>query len=58
MNAATPLPTTLQEAIIYFANADNCHAFMVSLRWPDGKVSCPRCGSARVSYLAPTRLWK
>jgi hypothetical protein len=31
---------------------------MVSLRWPDGKVVCPNCGSLRVSYLAPVGLWK
>ncbi|MBZ5544288.1 MAG: hypothetical protein LAO07_11510 [Acidobacteriia bacterium] len=29
---------TLQEAIIHFADYDNCHALMIQLRWPDGKV--------------------
>jgi hypothetical protein len=29
-------PTTLQEAIVFFSDPDNCHAFMVSLRWADG----------------------
>jgi transposase-like protein len=51
-------PTTLQEAIIYFSNPDNCHAFMVSLRWPDGKVRCPQCGSDDVKYLPNARLFK
>ena len=31
-------PKTLQEAIIYFADYENCKDFMVSLRWPDGVV--------------------
>ncbi len=31
-------PKTLQQAIIHFANPDNCLQFMVKLRWPDGKV--------------------
>ncbi len=49
---------TLQEAIIHFANYDNCHALMVQLRWPDGKVKCPHCGAEKVTYLAKNRVWK
>ena len=30
-------PSTLQEAIIYFADADNCLGYMVAHRWPDGR---------------------
>jgi transposase-like protein len=41
--------TTLQEAIIYFADYENCHAYLMSRRWPDG-VACPRCGSRNVLY--------
>jgi hypothetical protein len=51
-------PTTLQEAIIYFADYANCHDAMVAVRWPDGVVKCPRCGSARVTYLENAKLWK
>jgi len=49
---------TLQEAIIYFADYDNCHKLMMQLRWPDGKVQCPRCGADKVTYLAKNRVWK
>ena len=31
-------PITLQEAIIFYANPDNCLRKLVSKRWPDGKV--------------------
>src|SRR5664279_2085648 len=31
---------------------------MVELRWPDGKVKCPHCGSEKVTYLAKNRVWK
>lgn len=55
MNSA---PKTLQEAILYFANFENCKAFMVSLRWPDGVVKCPRCGVEKVTWLAKSRVWK
>ena len=47
-------PKTLQEAIIYFADADNCLRYMVAHRWPDGVV-CPTCGRKDVTYLRPRR---
>src|SRR5947209_11612744 len=53
-----PLPKTLQEAITYFADFENCKAFMVDLRWPDGKVKCPQCGSEHVAYLEKACVWK
>ena len=51
-------PRTLRQAILYFADYENCHAAMVSVRWPDGKVACPQCGSERVTYLSSARVWK
>ena len=51
-------PRTLQEAVIHFSNFENCHQYMMKLRWPDGKVLCPRCGSADVSYLPNARVFK
>jgi transposase-like protein len=51
-------PRTLQEAIQYFADFENCREFMVAVRWPDGKVTCPTCGSEKVTYLAKARLYK
>jgi len=49
---------TLQEAMIYFADFENCKKVMISMRWPDGKVVCPRCGSEKVTWLAKARVWK
>jgi len=48
---------TLQEAIIYFADADNCLNYMVERRWPNG-VTCPTCGSKDVRFLANQRRWE
>jgi transposase-like protein len=31
---------------------------MVDLRWPDGNVTCPQCGSDHVVYLKTARVWK
>jgi transposase-like protein len=49
---------TLQQAITFFSNPDNCLRYMVAVRWPDGKITCPTCGSENVSYLAKQRRWK
>ncbi|HUX68840.1 MAG TPA: IS1595 family transposase [Terriglobales bacterium] len=50
-------PKTLLEAVRFFGDADNCHAYLVAARWPDG-VACPRCGSAAVKYSAKHRRWQ
>jgi transposase-like protein len=51
-------PRTLQEAILHFQDFANCKSFMMELRWPDGAVKCPHCGSARVIWLENARVWK
>ena len=50
-------PKTLQQAIIYFADADNCLTFLAERRWPDGVV-CPRCGSKNVGFIKSRKLWQ
>src|SRR5437763_4403453 len=54
----TKAPTTLQAAIIFFADPENCRQFMTELRWPDGKVICPACGSDSVKWLPNARVFK
>src|SRR5947199_6718730 len=49
---------TLKDAIIHFADFENCKAVMMKLRWPNGVVKCPYCGSEKVTYLAKNRVWK
>jgi transposase-like protein len=51
-------PKTLQEAIVYFSDFENSQRFVIDLRWADGKVRCPSCGSEKVTYLANAHLWK
>ncbi|MGA2537535.1 MAG: IS1595 family transposase [Terracidiphilus sp.] len=50
-------PKSLQEAIVYFSNLDNCVAHLVAQRWPDGVVKCPTCGNEKVKYRAHRRTW-
>jgi transposase-like protein len=52
------IPKTLLEAVNFFADYENCHNFMVRIRWSDGGVKCPTCGSEKLTYLANARLWK
>ena len=51
-------PKSLQDAILFFSNPDNCMAYMVAERWPDGIVICPTCGRNDVSWLAKQRKWQ
>lgn len=51
-------PKSLQEAIVYFSNPDNCISYLAAKRWPNGVV-CPTCGSESVSAFNKDRkTWK
>ena len=50
MNDA-PLPKTLLEAVRYFT-LERCNDYMKSLKWPDGKIVCPKCGNDSCKQLA------
>src|SRR2546422_9673310 len=51
------LPSTLLEAVRYFADLDVANDFVAALRWPDGP-RCPDCGHQEHSYISTRRLWK
>jgi transposase-like protein len=50
-------PTTLTQAIKYFADPKTAIDYFVQIRWPLG-VCCPTCGSTAVSYLANQHRWQ
>jgi transposase-like protein len=52
-------PTTLLEAVTFFADPDRAFEYAVKLRWPNG-VACPRmgCGSASVQFIKTRKLWR
>jgi len=50
------LPSTLQEAIEYFADAQRCLDFAIAMRWPQGPV-CPRCNSLEHRFVKTRTLW-
>ncbi len=59
MEANDSNPQTLQEAILYFANPENCLTYLAARRpeWKNGVV-CPNCGSPKVSFLKNQLRWQ
>src|SRR5579872_6473261 len=51
-------PTTLQHAIVTFADPENCREYVVPRRWSDGKVVCPTCGSDKVKFQPQHNRWQ
>lgn len=51
-------PKTLQQAISYFEDADNCISYLAGRRWPDGVAVCPTCDRRDVSYVPARRVWQ
>jgi transposase-like protein len=50
-------PKTLQAAIIFYNDPDNCLNHLVAQRWPDG-VTCPTCGGKDVKFIPTRRIWE
>lgn len=36
-------PETLIDAVRYYADRKTCFETMLSVKWPDGKITCPKC---------------
>lgn len=56
--ASATAPKTLREAILFFAEYENCRKAVEAIRWPDGTVRCPTCDSDHVTYLATQKRYK
>jgi transposase-like protein len=50
--------TSLLQAVRHFTSKENCRRFMIDIRWSDGVVRCPHCGSEKVTYLANVDRYK
>jgi transposase-like protein len=51
-------PKTLQQAIRYFSDEQVCIDTVASMRWPDGKPTCPACQKQDHYYLKSQKRWK
>jgi transposase-like protein len=56
-NKAMTEPKSLQEAVVFFSNPDNCIDYLAVRRWPNG-VTCPTCGSDKVKFNPARRVWQ
>src|SRR3984957_16912512 len=56
-NVMSREPKSLQEAILYFSDLNNCIDYLAIRRWPKG-VICPSCGSDKVKFNAKRRVWQ
>ena len=44
-------PKTLLDAVRYYSDHKVCFDTMLAVKWPDGKVCCPKCGSESVGVV-------
>lgn len=51
-------PKTLLEAVRHFSDPQVCHDLMVKIKWPDGKVTCPRCGCDQIGEIKKRRMFQ
>lgn len=51
-------PKTLIEAVRHFADLDVCHEYMKSIKWADGKITCPKCGGEHVGEIKSRRMFQ
>lgn len=56
MNTKTNTPQTLLDAARHFADPDVCHEYMISIRWPNGQITCPKCGCDRIGNILSRRM--
>lgn len=45
-------PKTLIAAVRYFSDRKVCHEYMKQVKWPDGNVTCPKCGGEKIGEVA------
>jgi transposase-like protein len=51
MNTKSAHPQTLLEAVRHFSDLAVCHEYMMNIKWPDGKIICPKCGGEHVGEI-------
>jgi transposase-like protein len=49
-------PKTLIEAVRHFADEQTCFEYLVALKWPDGKITCPKCECDRIGKITSRRM--
>jgi transposase-like protein len=47
----TDTPQTLLDAVRYYSDPKVCFETMLAVKWPDGKITCPKCGGESVGVI-------
>lgn len=58
MITETPLPKTLQEAVLAFTDDQFCIDLIAAMRWADGRAVCPKCSGTNAHYMASRKVWQ
>lgn len=60
MQAIPQIPRTLTEAIRHYSNPQTCIDTVAALRWPDGRIACPKCNATERKHywLDSQKRWK
>lgn len=45
-------PKTLLESVRHFSGPGVCHEYMLRLKWPTGRIVCPKCGGDKIGNIA------
>src|SRR5580704_4919182 len=51
-------PQSTEDAVSLFSDPDYCVKYLAFRRWPEGRITCPVCGSSNVAWLSRRRLWE
>lgn len=54
----TPLPKTLQQAVIAFSDEQFCIDIIAAMRWVDGQAVCPKCTGTNVHFMQSRKVWQ
>jgi transposase-like protein len=52
------IPETVIEAVRHYSDLDVCHDFMVRLKCPTGRITCPKCGGDHVDHIKTRRMFR
>jgi len=58
MDSKITHPESLMEAVMYFADPQVCHEYMTRIKWPDGRVVCPKCESDNIGEIRTRCMFK
>lgn len=48
-------PQTLLESVRHFSDLDLCNEHMIAVKWPEGKIVCPKCGGENIGRITSRR---